>query len=39
MVFIWKFGKLTQYFCIKTINFELFIYYEGFYVHASHVTA
>jgi len=29
-VFIWKFGKLTQYFCIKsifwTIIFELFIY-------------
>ena len=42
-VFICKFGKLSQYFCTKfifwTINFELFIFCEGLYLCAFHVTA
>ena len=42
-VFICKFGKLSQYFCTKfifwTINFELFIFCEGLYLCALHVTA
>ena len=41
-VFICKFGKLSQYFCTKfifwTINFELFIFCEGLYSRAFHMT-
>ena len=42
-VFICKFVKLSQYFCAKfifwSINFELFIFCEGLYLCALHVTA